>query len=525
MAIKTLTINQIFKGVSPSQYFGAEGTYNASVAVDPDLPILSTDVRTSGFAVPVGYSVFSGANVTSHVVRIINNPKNTLTYAILSNGRIISYTSALGSETLVGTVSGGAAVWGEYYNNYIYIFKPTNVSRYGPLNNSPTLVDDVWTGATLGSLTALTNTTYPTLRSVSVPNHAAFVHGDGSMYFIDFINGQGLIHRITTRKVTDEGDTNGTVVASAYNVLDLPFGFYPTSITSFSTNLLITGIYTIDTTVNQGKSAFVIWDPTNTTSFTLGPVFLSDPLLTASLNVNGAVVLFSGNAQNGVRLSKYVGGESVQEMVFQEEGLPPFAGAVDSLGSRVVWGGFSTSPTTLNACVFAYGSKDSRLPVGLHNIIKTSSAGTTPTVTALKYSLQSSNVTPKPLVAWKDGTTQGIDQYSTTATLASKMRWMFNVGTKFNITRLSIPLAGAVGSTTTITPTLYFDDLSTPLVLTGINNTNYPAKRKVLYKGPELQGAIGQNNFVLELAWTGTNPLPVALPIGISIDLKEDEAS
>ena len=61
--IKTLYINQIFKGIAASQYFGLEGTYNSSTAIDPDLPIVSTDIRTSGFPVPVGSAVFSGGNV------------------------------------------------------------------------------------------------------------------------------------------------------------------------------------------------------------------------------------------------------------------------------------------------------------------------------------------------------------------------------------------------------------------------------------------------------------------------------
>lgn len=519
-----LSIEQIFKGHSASQYFGTEGTFNTSIAIDPDLPIISTDVRTSGFPIPVGYAIFSGANVTSHVVRILNNPKNTLTYVVLSNGRLISYNSSLASETLVGTVAGGAAVWAEYYNNYIYIWTPTNISRYGPLNGTPALTDTVWTGATLGTQTALTNTTYPTLRSVSIPNHVAHVHGDGSMYFTDFINGQGLIHRINTRKVTDEGDTNGSTVPSLYNALDLPFGFYPTAIESYSKSLIITGIYTVDTTVNQGKSAFVLWDPTDTVSFYLGPVFLPDPLCTAVLNVGGSVYLWTGNAQNGVRLQRYLGGETTQDIVYQEEGMPPLQSAVDALGNRIIWGGFSTNPDA-GAVVWAWGSKDARLPKGLHNIIKTSSSGATPIVTALKYVLQSSNITPKPIVAWRDGTTRGIDQYSTTATLDSTIRWLFNIGQKFSIERISIPLAGAVAANTTITPTCYFDDLTITKGLTAITNTNYPAKRKVLYKGAELKDFIGQNNFVFELTFTGTNPLPPALPIRFEINVREDEAT
>lgn len=524
---KTLTINQIFKGQQATQYFGADGTYQTSCAIDPDLPIVSTDIRTSGYAVPVGYAKFSGAPVNNPVIRLINTPKNTLTYAVTTGGKIVSYDSAFGTETTVGTVAGSNARWADYYNNYIYIFgtgaSKNDVSRYGPLNNSPTLVDAVWTGATLGSLTALTDTTYPTLRGVMIPNHAGHAHGDGSYYFCDFINGQGLIHRINTKKVTNEGDTNGTVVPSSYNVLDLPFGFYPTTIESYGTSLLITAMTTTDTTINQGQSALFLWDPTDTNSFYLGPVYLPDPLVTASKNVNGVIHLWSGNAVNGVRVSRYLGGQAVQDICYQEEGLPPLAGAVDALGNRIVWGGFSTNPST-GAVVYAYGSKDSRLPQGLHNICKTSSSGTSPLTTAVKYIQQNSNITPKVVPAWTDGTGSGIDQYSTSATLASVMRFLINTGQKFELKKIMVPFGGAVASGVTITPTVYIDDLSTNKVLTVVNNTNYSGKRKLVISDTELKDTLAINNIVLEFAWTGTVPLPIGFPIQVEIDLKTDEA-
>lgn len=597
---RTLKINQIFKGMSPSQYFGEEGTFNVSTAVDPDLPIVSSGIRTSGFAVPVGYAKFSSSNITSAVIREITHPKDNLVWTVQTNGKIVVYTAALAGETLIGTVAGSNARWAEYYNNYIYVFgtatAKNDVSRVGPLNTLPydaqsanftvgltvtggtsgatgvvvadvdggatgtltlanikglfvdnelitdtstgsatvnralssLITDAVWTGATLGSLTALSDTPYPSLRNVMMPNHVAHVHGDNALYFCDFgstgttIAGQGAIHKISTKKTTNEGDTNGTVVPSAYNALDLPFGFYPTTIESYGSDIIITGIYTTDSTTNQGKSAFVIWDPTDATSFKIGPIFLPDPLATASLNVSGVVYIWTGNAQNGVRLVRYNGGQTTRDVIYQEEGVPPLAGAVDALGNRIVWGGFQTSPATA-AVVWAFGSKDARLPLGLNNICKTSSAGTTPFVTALKFVQQSSNVTPKIIPAWNDGTGSGIDQYSASATLASYMRWMFNVGTQFEVKHIKLPLAGAVDSTTTITPKLWFDDLSSSKTLTVINNTNYPSKRKVAYKGAELKDTLAYNNLVLELAWTGTTPLPVGLPISIDIDIKEDE--
>lgn len=534
MAKQTLKINQIFKGKSPSRYYGEEGTFDESIAIDPDFPILGSAIRTSGFAVPIGMAAFSGANVTSQIVSIITNPKNTLTYVVLSNGRLISYDNALATETLVGTVAGGTASSGIYYNNYIYIFgtgvSTDDISRYGPLNNTPTLVDNVWKGATLGSQTALTNTTYPTFNSISVPNHIGKVHGDNSLYFTDFgananatIAGQGAIHRISTKKVTNEGDTNGTTVASAYNVLDLPFGFYPTAIESFGTLLIILGNYSSDATVNQDKAAFVIWNPTNTVTFSEGPIYLADPLGTALLNVNGIIYIWSGNGQNGFRLSKYLGGESVSDIFLSEDGFPPFATAVDAIGNKIVWGGTTTTPST-TACVWSYGSKDKRLPSGIQNIIKTTSAGATPIVTALKYVQQSSNIQPRAVVAWRDSTpAYGIDQWSATGTLASYLRWTLNVGSKFSILKIRIPFGGSVSANVTITPKVWFDGLSSSKSPTVINNTNFPSSRHVTYKTPELKDYIGENDFTLELAWTGTSPLPVALPILIDIEKWLDE--
>ena len=762
---KNLYINQIFRGIAPSQYFGEEGTYNSATGIDPDLPIVSTDVRTSGFPVPVGSSTFSVSHITGPVIRQITHPKDNRLWTVQTNGKIVTYDSAQGNERLIGTVTGSNATWAEYYNNFIYVFGTgalkDDVSRIGPLNTLPydaqsanftvgltvtgatslstgiiiadvdggatgtltlsnivgqfqdneTITDtstgsatvnrtdaslitnNVWKGATLGTQTALVNTKYPALRGVDMPNHLAHVHSDGSMYFCDFKDGQGLIHRVNTRRVTNEGDTNGTTVPSAYNALDLPFGFYPTSIANYGTDVLITGIYTVDTVTNQGSSAFIIWDPTDTATFHTGPIPLADPLATACRNVNGSVYIWTGNAQNGVRLSLYNGGVSVRELVYQEEGVPPLGGAVDALGNRVIWGGSSTYPTITGA-VFAYGSKRADLPTGVHSVSNTSTAsveslvdsydlsnyfntntdttmaGTTtnsrgkgqsftaiagqlkrvdfyqrnedgtatgtlvaklyahtgtfgtlslPTgsalatsnsvdvasipssqsivsytfstpytlvagvnyvivfqiqstgegrvlsaidftssthagnrvfestpnswgvssadlifyvyaenegninVTALKYAQQNSNITPKVVYSWGTSNSYGINRYSTEATLSSTIRWMFNIGTKFDITRVSLPLAGVVSAGVIITPTIFVDDLSSNYTLPAINNTNYPGRRKVTYKGAELKNITGFNNFMLEITYSGTVPVSVGLPIIIQIDIKDDE--
>ena len=520
MSIREVKVNSILAGMSPATYYANEGQFEASIAIDPDYPISSSNVRTSGFAVPIGHTKFSSTEVNTAPVAVITTPKNTNVYVVTRGGKLISYDSTLTTPTTIGTVTGTTASSAAYYNNYIYIFgtgaSADDVSRYGPLDNSPALANGYW--KTTLALTALTNTTYPTLRGVSMPNHWGHVHGDNALYFTDFKNGQGLIHKIQTTRTTNEGDTNS---GSSYNALDLPYGFYPTDIESVSTNLFIVGTYSPDssTTIVQGKGSFVIWDPTNTVSFFLGPVPLEDPLATAAQNVNGVVHIWSGNGVNGVRLSKYIGGESTVDVCFLEEGLPPFPSAVDTIGNRIVWGGFTTYPTAA-AVAWAYGSKNEQLPTGVHCISRaTSSNSSNQNVTAVKYVQQGSNIQPKLVLGWHDGSGDGIDKYSSSATLAARLKIIWNLGQKTKLNEITLPLAGAVDSNTTITPTVYMDDGSSSVSLPVINNTNYPGERQIYFSPTDLSGAIAENNIAIEFVWTGTNPLPIGFPISAWFDV------
>lgn len=119
----------------------------------------------------------------------------------------------------------------------------------------------------------------------------------------------------------------------------------------------------------------------------------------------------------------------------------------------------------------------------------------------------------------------GLDKLSTTAVYNSVWRsQMFNIGQKFEINEIRIPLGATVAANMTITPKLYFDDLSSSLTLPIINNTNFSGKRVINFKNPDLKTARGYNNFLLELTWSGTTELPVLLPITIIITTYDDEA-
>jgi hypothetical protein len=365
--IINIQIDSIFDGIMPSSNFGGKGQYLSGIGIDPDIPATdsATDLKTAGIIRPVNYVAFSGAAVDSAPIAIITNPKNTLTYVILANGKLVSYDSSLGSETTVGTVSGGVARGGFYYNNYIYIIKPTNVSRYGPLDGTPALTNDVWTGATLGSQTALTDTSYPTtLLSIGYLNHFGITHLDNRAYFLDYAAGVGYVHYIKTKKTTNEGDTNDN---SAYGFLDLPFNFIPLTISSYGNDLVVSGTYTTSTTVNQGQAALFFFNPADTTPSFYRVVKLPDTICTILTYDNGVLYGISGEIAGGYRLWRYVGGDSVETLKIVEDGYPPMQGAHASVANRLVWGA-NTSVPMISSGLYAYGSKSDLFPRGLHHI-------------------------------------------------------------------------------------------------------------------------------------------------------------
>ena len=513
--LKEVRLTSITGGFSDTQYAGTVNTYNSAIAIDPDYSV--TGVRTSGMVCPTRYEKFSGSNVTGYPKFLITNPKNTLLYAYMSDGKYVSYTSAFASETLVGTPTSGAGNGATYYNNYVYLATPTDVSKYGPLNGTPTLTNNFWT-STLGK-NALTNTTYPTLRGAVMPNHPMHVHSDGALYFGDVVAGQGVIHKIQTKKTTYEGDTDD---GSSFNVLDLPFGYFPVAIESSGLDLVILAIQTTDGTINQGNAALFFWNPTDVNTF-YNFVPLPDPIGTALINNNGALYIFTGNSVNGIRLSQFTSGQTTNEIAYIEEGTPPLCGAVDNFGSRFVWANWTTYPAN-SVSVMAYGSKKSSIVTGLHNIARCTSSGATGLITSLKFVQQDSNITPKLVIGWGDSIGFGIDKASSSATYNSVFRsQMVNIGETFWIRELRVALGATVDSGVSITPKIYVDDGTTSFTLTTINSTNFDG-RYANWKNPELNNVVGNNNFFVEFTFNGTTYCPILMPIILNVEISQDES-
>jgi len=154
MSQKTLIIKSIFKGHNPAKYFGVEGGYDSSIGIDPDFPV-GAGTKTSGMLIPTRFEKFSGAGVLGAPMWIMTNPKNEIIYVYDNAGGFVSYEKTLTTETALTSPTSGAGNGGQYHNNFLYLATPTNISRYGPLDGSPAIGQNVWTAATLGSQTAL----------------------------------------------------------------------------------------------------------------------------------------------------------------------------------------------------------------------------------------------------------------------------------------------------------------------------------------------------------------------------------
>lgn len=513
MAKEVIQIGSILGGISPSLYFADPSQYSSSIGIDPDFPVTDTDIRTSALIRPTAMAKFSGSTVTGVPLWIVPNPKDAITYVHASDGKVHTVTSglAMGADLTSPTSSSGNG--SAYYDNYIYFRKNTDVARYGPLNGSPSMTQDYWV-TTLGK-TALTNTTYPALRGVTMPNGKMHRHTDNKLYFIDVVDNKGVLHYIKTTKTTVEGDTDD---GSAYNALDFPYGYYPTDIETYGTDLAVALIEGTNTTIKQKRAKVSFWDTTSSSFNKITDVEFPDPIITALKNVNGILYVFSGNASGGYRVSRFMGGYTFQEVYYSEEGVPPLPGAVDHEMNRIIYGNYTSYPES-SASVFAIGSKNAELGGGVHNVLKSTSSGSNGLVTAVKYLEQANNSRLRPIIGWTDGSGKGLDSISTTYGTNVWRSQVFRVGVPFIVKEVYIPLAQAVAANMTLIPKIFVDEESSSTALKTINNTNFAdSERNVAFK----QDVYGKHNFFLELRWTGTALLTVSLPITIILETLVD---
>lgn len=513
----TYKIKSVLSGQSPSAYFGTEGQFLASIAIDPEETVNTTLVRPSGAIVPTRHEKFSSTGVDSSPNWIIPVPQNATTYAYLANGKFVSYSGSLGSETSIGTVTSGNGFGAAYYNDYIYLRASGDISRYGTISSgSPSLTNGVWTGATLGSQGGLSSSGSINFRGYGYPLGQFHEHY-GKLYFLDFNGSVGKIHFIYT------APTGGTDLGSTSAALTLPSGFMPTCIESFGSDLAIVCItgstYNAGTTIRMDNAVMFLWDTFSSKPYR--KVSLSDPLATAIYTHNGVPFVWTGSTASGVRLSRYIGGNQMEQVTHIQDGFPPPAGAVDAVGNRLAWGGITTFPST-SGSVFSRGYFSPNLPAGaINNIAKISGTGTLPVVTCVKF-LEQSSSKARPVMGWRTDTPSayGLDKPSSSAVFSSVFySEIMNVGKPFQLVKVRFPLGAQISTNMTFTSTVYVDDAGTSTDLDTVNPTNFPNSER---NATIYCNVSGNHNFFIAISFAGTVSLPILLPIEVTVELLAD---
>ena len=500
-------ISSIFGGYSNTDYFNIAGQFLSSLGIDPDMPSTDTGNKASGYIRSTAMEKFSGSNVNAPVLNIVTNPKTALIYAILTNGRIVSYNASLASETLVGTVTGSESHGSVYYNNGLLVARKTDIARYGALNGTPSLTQSYWQG-TLG-LAALSNTLYPSINGVEIPNHQMHRLTDDAVYICNVTSdNKGSLNKLKTKKTTYEGDTDDF---SSADVLDFGYGEYPIQCETYQTDLAVILIEGVNTSMMRGRLSF--WDTSSDsfTSITSVETQNEKEIFTAMKNVNGTLYVFSGFITGGCRVSQVVSNYQLQEIAYLPEEYPPVSGgAVDDIINRFVWGSNTIEPAIAGA-VFSIGAKEKSLPMGLHSILRAPTTGDNPQVTSVKY-VQSDGKIRQPIIGYKSDSEYGLAKISTTygvSTIRLEVVIPDNMGSGFMLKQLKFPFSQKMAANMACTITVYTDEAIDNVPFEIDNSTRYSGKRYAIIQ-PQIPII---NNFFVEIAFTGTELLTIALPI------------
>ena len=545
---QTIRIESIFGGKSPLTHFSQSDQFLDSINIDPARsigirnsgePLDDLNIpESSGMIMPV---VVQGLRNSSFIdqrpVFLVNNPKRGDVYAYGALGSVyVVYTDGSSSETAgalsdggsmsgVGISGGGLACGAGYYDNYIYFAKNTTVARYGPLDGTPAFDGNFWAG-TLG-LTELThdsNRIYYPIDSLadSYPQHVMHRHNDGRLYIVDIVNGSGVLHYIETTKSSTEGDTNN---GSKYNAIDFGFGLIPTAIESYGSDLVIALFESQSdpgfSNGNRGQKARIaIWDTTSASMNFITNNEFPDEFISAMRNVNGTIFIASGQRlSRGTRISRYIGGYSFEEVLFVQEGHPPYPGALISEAGRLIFG---------SKVIYSLGLNNRAVGNGIFKFQHTGAAynDTSNTYSLLSYPL-SDFATEAILAGWEatipgpSGTGVDIIGGGTSGTVSGyQAHWysqIYKVGSPFKITRIRVPLPEKLEASVGISFSIYTDDGNTSYSLTAINSTNWGTNTSMLTFRP--QNAVGDNNFFLAFTWTDTEKKPIGLPITIEYEL------
>lgn len=100
---------------------------------------------------------------------------------------------------------------------------------------------------------------------------------------------------------------------------------------------------------------------------------------------------------------------------------------------------------------------------------------------------------------------------------------VYRIGSKFDVMKIKFAVTPAMTTNMSIIPVLYFDNEASNSIGATINSTNYTnSERYIVLTAKNFSNATrGQDNFFLELQFTGSALAVVKLPITIEIETIE----
>lgn len=542
--VQTIRIESINGGISTYEFVAQEDQYNAGYGINID----DNRVGPTTISPTQPTEVTGSTTLTSVPVWMQGSPKgDTDIFVYDAKGSVYTYDQS-NTVTGIGDLNDGGTAEGNgmaYYDNYMYFARSTTVARYGPLNGTPTFTDDFWV-STLGK-TALRD--WPTeyhnsgYSEVQFPNHVMHRHKDGRLYFADVVDGQGVIHFIKTSKTTVQGDTDD---GSTYGALYLPYGYGVTDIESFGDDLVISAIegnldspqgkYNYDR-VYEGRAAMFFWDTTSDQYYKIIQDEFPDNHITALDNANGVLYTFSRPSfgavePSGVRVMRYLGGESFEQIAYQENTNSPLPGATATLLNQLLFGSQVTSG---GACVWAIGSQNQPLSNSLH--IVSGARKSTGTVTALIpedagapwsqeifFAYSNNDSDASGTIEHFGGSTSlwDTDLRTTTSPNAYWNSNWFTVGRRFYVKEVRFFCPSVIVSGTDLRIYLKKDRLtnSETLIDTITNEKNFNPDYFHFNIRPD--SFICSNSFQLVFKWFGSRGVSIALPIEIDYEVIND---
>lgn len=529
-----IRIDSILGGHSQSPYFFGKNQYRGSFGIDPGVGLTGL-LRPSSIGIQ-GTTDFgtNGPDFTSAPLWLRTQPKTGTITAYLSGGSAYTFTQSGGAGVALadgGSLSSSSGNGLEYYDNYLYFAKNTDIARYGPLNGSPAFDGTYWT-STLGKA-ALTNTTYPRSLDTLIrfPNHFLHRHSDGKLYIADVVGNQGTLHTIQTTKTTVEGDTDN---GSTFSKLTLGYGLWPTAIETYGSQIVValyegpTGTATNNQFTGPAKVAF--WDTTSQNFNSIVWVEFPDPLITCIKNIDGVLYFISGgNSNYGFRISRYIGGSSFEDVYLDVTHSLPFPGGVDGERNKILIASsyFVEALTggTSGAAVYSLGVGIPGTSQGLFNIGGNKQANAQG-VSVLATGAIDAQVFKGVFLGYAAGNLKAgviaspvssAGNYSLQS--ATWQSQIYSIGKPFKITKIRLPTLTPLSGDQAFTVSIRTDYLSNIKSFNIINATNYPNETSIVIRPDGLRA---KTNFLLQIDWSGSDLCIVGLPIIIEGEIDGD---